>query len=130
MKMTRRTKRAARTLFQICIVDGVLDRDRARLVATRLAGSRRRGALPLLAGFHRLVRLDHERQAATVESAAPLDNETRARIESRIARVYGASVHPSFGENPALIAGLRIKIGSDVYDDSVRARLDALTARL
>jgi len=37
---------------------------------------------------------------------------------------------PSFGENPALIAGVRIKIGSDVYDDSVRARLAALHARL
>ena len=130
MKMTRRTKRAARALFRICVVDGALDRHRARRVAMRLAGSRRRGALPVLTAVHRLVRLDHERQTAIVESAVPLDGPTRLQIESRIARAYGPSVQPSFGENPALIAGVRIKIGSDVYDDSVRARLAALHARL
>jgi F-type H+-transporting ATPase subunit delta len=44
--------------------------------------------------------------------------------------VYGAGVEATFTENPALIGGMRIKVGSDVYDDSVRARLAALEARL
>ena len=130
MKLTRRTKRRARALFRLCLAAGVIDRNRARLVAARLAHSGRRGALPLLAAFYRLVRLDAERQAATVESAVALDEPTRLGIESRIARIYGPGVQPSYGENAALIAGLRIKIGSDVYDDSVRARLAALNARL
>ena len=33
----------------------------------------------------------------------------------------------SFAQNPRLIGGLRIKVGSDVYDGSVQARLDALS---
>ena len=130
MKLSRRTKRAARTLFRACLVAGVLDPNRARLVAARLAHSGRPGALPILSGFYRLVRLNHERQSAIVESATPLDEPTRVRIESRLARIYGPSVQPSFAEDPALIAGVRIKVGSDVYDDSVRARLAALNAGL
>jgi F-type H+-transporting ATPase subunit delta len=38
-------------------------------------------------------------------------------------------VSTSFAENPALIGGMRVKIGSDVYDGSVRAALEALEER-
>lgn len=130
MKSTRRTRRAARTLFRLCLVDGALVQDRARLVAGTLAGSRRRGALPVLAHFQRLVRLDRDRHTALVESAVPLADAVRTRIGSGLTRTYGPSLETSFGENPALIAGVRIKVGSDVYDDTVRARLDALEALL
>jgi F-type H+-transporting ATPase subunit delta len=39
-------------------------------------------------------------------------------------------VKPAFIVTPALLGGMRIKVGSDVYDGSVRARLAALEARL
>jgi F-type H+-transporting ATPase subunit delta len=54
----------------------------------------------------------------------------REVIQADLARLYGPDVRASFQENPALIAGMRIRIGSDVYDGSVRARLAALEARL
>ncbi len=130
MKINRRTKRAARSLYAICLVNGALDEGRARLAATHLATSPKRGALGLLTAFQRLVRLDRDRRAARVESAAPLDEDVRAQVRSGLARVYGAGVDATFAENPALIAGLRIKVGSDVYDGSVRARLNALASRL
>jgi len=130
MRSTRRTRRAARTLYRICVVNGALDDGRARIVAKRLATSRRRGALPILASFQRLVRLDLDRHTARVESAAPLGDAVRGRIQSGLTRTYGPSLQMSFGENPSLIAGVRIKVGSDVYDDTVRARLTALEALL
>lgn len=51
-------------------------------------------------------------------------------MASGLAHVYGPDIEASFTENPALIAGLRIKVGSDVYDGSVQARLAALQSRL
>jgi len=111
-------------------VNGAFDEARARTVAGHLAASRTRGALPLLEAFHRLVRLDRDRHAAVVESAAPLDEALRAQVRSGLARVYGGTIDASFAENPALIGGMRIKVGSDVYDGSVRARLAELAARL
>jgi F-type H+-transporting ATPase subunit delta len=130
MKGSRRIARAARHLFRACLVDGRLDEGRARFVAGRLAESSRRGALPILSSFQRLVRLDRDRHTAFVESATPLAGPMRERVHRGLARAYGAELETSFSENPALIGGIRIKVGSDVYDDSIRARLAALEARL
>lgn len=130
MKVNRKTRRAARHLFHLCLVDGVLDEGRVRQVARQIADSRRRGALPILSGFQRLVRLEHDRHTAVVESAAPLTGSVRDSVQADLTRVYGRGLATSFGENPALIGGMRIKVGSDVYDGTVRARLTALQARL
>lgn len=130
MKANRKVRRAARQLYRLCLVDGFLDEDRARQVAQRIAASRRRGALAILSDFQRLVRLDSDRHTALVESATPLVAGMREGIQTGLTRVYGPGLAASFKENPALIGGMRIKVGSDVYDDSVRARLAALEARL
>ena len=130
MKAKRKVGRAARHLFRLCLIDGGLDDDRARLMAQRITASRRRGVLPILSEFRRLVRLERGRFAAVVESAAPLGDRLRMQIRSDLERMYGPKVDASFEQNPALIGGMRIRVGSDVYDGSVRARLAALQARL
>ena len=130
MKATRRVKRSAGKLFRVCVVDGALDAGRARQVARLLAASKRRGALPILASFQRLVRLDRGRHTALVESAVPLADPVRERLTAGLARAYGPTLETSFSENPALIGGVRIKVGSDVLDGSVRAKLAALEALL
>jgi F-type H+-transporting ATPase subunit delta len=130
MKSTRRIKQAARQLFRLCKVDGRLDDGRVRQVAQLLAASQRRGALATLSELQRLVRLDLDRRTAIVESAVPLTPELRERVTADLHQRYGAGVTASFMEQPALIGGMRIKVGSDVFDSSVRARLAALAARL
>lgn len=129
MKQSRKARRAARQLFQLCLVDGLLDEGRVRQVARGVAQSRRRGALPILSGFQRLVRLERDRHTAVVETAAPLAGSVRDTVQAGLTRVYGRGLETSFGQNPALIGGMRIKVGSDVYDGTVRARLAALAAR-
>jgi F-type H+-transporting ATPase subunit delta len=129
MTSSRRTRQAARELFRFCVVNGSLDAHRARLVAVKLAGSTRRGALPVLAAFHRLVRLDRGKYAASVESAVPLPPDLRDDLRQRLTHTYGSAIEPSFSENPALLGGIRVKVGSDVYDGSVRARLALVRSR-
>jgi F-type H+-transporting ATPase subunit delta len=129
MKGNKRTTRAARTLFRLCATNGTLDESRARHVARRLAQSKRRMALPLLSGFMRLVRLERDRRSAVVESAAPLPDAMRDSVRADLARLYGPRVTARFEANPALIGGMRVTVGSDVYDGSVRARLAALERR-
>jgi F-type H+-transporting ATPase subunit delta len=130
MRTTKRARRAARELYRLCLVDGALDEGRARQVAQALGTSGRRGALAILLDFQRLARLDRDRHTARVESATPLDTALREAIEASLARTYGPRLATSFGEDPALIGGIRIKVGTDVYDGSVRARLNALAGRL
>jgi len=130
MKTTKRARREARRLYRACIVDGLLDEARALQVAERVAGARRRGILAILSHFLRLVKLDRARHRAVVETAAALPAELRSSVETGVARTYGPGVQTSFAENPALIGGMRVKVGSDVYDGSVQAALVALEERL
>ena len=130
MTTKRHIARAARRLFRVCVVNGVLDENRVRQVAARLAASGRRGALQVLSGFLRLVRLNLQQRRAMVESAAALPDDLRDSVTDELRRTYGASLEATFAVNPALVGGMRITVGSDVYDGSVRARLARLEARL
>jgi F-type H+-transporting ATPase subunit delta len=111
------------------VVEGLLDEGRTRQVVEGVAGSRRRGSLPILSHFQRLVQLDRARHQAVVESATPLPSDLRASVEAGVVRAYGPGVTTSFADNPALIGGMRVKVGSDVYDGSVRTALLALEER-
>lgn len=130
MKITRRSRRASRQLFGLCLVNGGLDDARARRVGQRLSSSGRRGSLAILSGFLRLVRLDRDRHLAVVESATTLSDDLKKTVQARLVMVYGAGLETAFQQNAGLIGGMRIKVGSDLYDGSVRRKLEALEARL
>ncbi len=130
MRTSRRARRTATQLYRLCLVDGALDEGRTRLVVDHVIRSGRRGSLAILAHFERLVRLDRERHTARVVSAAPLPEDVRADVTARVARMYGPGLQTSFTDDPALVGGMRLTVGSDVYDGSVRARLAAIAARL
>ena len=129
MKTSKKAQRDARQIFKLCLVNGSLDEHRVRAAVSHIVAANRTGSLALLAGLHRLVRLDREKHTAEIESAAPLAADVRAGIEAGVARRFGGGVVTSFRDNPALIGGVRIKVGSKVYDDSIKARLAALEAR-
>jgi F-type H+-transporting ATPase subunit delta len=129
MKRTRRTRRLAKQVFRLCLVNGLLDAGRVRGAVGRLTRSRNRDHFGVLKQFVRLVRLDVARHTATVKTAEPLPAEMRSRLQDGLARVYGLGLDTSFTDSPALIGGVRIRVGSDVYDGSVRGRLAALAAR-
>ncbi len=126
MKTTRQIKREAKRLFRFCLVNGLLDEARTRQVVQRVIDAKHRGGLALLSHFQRLVKLDSARHTAKVESAMPLPEDLRVRVQIGLARTYGRGISTSFAHNPELIGGMRIKVGSDVYDGSVRARLAEL----
>jgi F-type H+-transporting ATPase subunit delta len=129
MQTTKHAERDAQKLLRLCLVNGSLDEARVRQVVDRVIASGRSGRLGVLTRFLRLVRLDRARHRADVDSAVPLPADVRARIEAALVRVLGPDVATSFAENPALIGGVRITVGSDVYDGSVQGRLAALESR-
>jgi F-type H+-transporting ATPase subunit delta len=129
MKTKRQAQHEARRLFGLCLVNGSLDEGRVRSVVQRIIDAARPGSLSVLTLFQRLIRLDRAAHGARVESAAPLSPEVRAQIESELARMYGRGLLMSYANNPALLGGVRITVGSDVYDGSIKGRLTALSDR-
>jgi len=126
MKITKQARRGAKELFRACLVNGLLDDNHARQAVQRVIEVRPRGYLAILSHFQRLVKLDLERRTAKIESATPLAADLQAKVQAGLDRLYGPGLNASFVQNPALIGGLRIKVGSDVYDGSIQARLAAL----
>jgi len=126
MKTTRQSVREATQLYRMCLLDGRVQEDRVRLVVQKVLQSRRRGYLTMLRHFLRLLKLEYERHAAKIESALPLPDDLRSRVQQELANVYGTGLTALFTQNPVLIGGMRIKVGSDVYDNSVRSVLATL----
>jgi F-type H+-transporting ATPase subunit delta len=129
MKTARQARQDAGELWRVCMSDGMLDEARARLVVDRILQSRRAGAAAVVKQFFRLLRLHQAEHTATVASATPLDAAVRAELETGLARLSTRGVRTTYVVDPALIGGVRVQVGSDVYDGSIRAGLAALEAR-
>ena len=67
---------------------------------------------------------------AEVRSAAPLNDQQRDALRQELSRVANKQVRCDFSVDPALIGGVVARIGSTVYDGSVRTQLDTLHERL
>jgi len=67
---------------------------------------------------------------ATVTSAAELTSVERAEIDAALAKLTGRKVQAQCKTDPALIGGAVVRIGSTIYDGSVRAQLDRLRAKM
>ena len=126
MKISKQARRGAKQLFRACQADGLLDENRVRKTVQQLIAQKPRAYLPILSQLGRLVKLDIARRTAKVESATPLSEPMQASVRTNLDRVYGRGLTVSFTANASLIGGLRIQVGSDVYDGSVQARLASL----
>ena len=128
MKISKVAANTARRLFGLCQTGGRLDDAKLRTVFTSLAQTKPRDYRAILAALQRLTRLELERRKVTVESAVELDEATRQRVLAGLARQYGADLVAEYQVNPALLGGLRIRVGNDVFEGSVQGRLDRLAA--
>jgi len=126
MKISKQAQRDARQLFRSCQVGGLLDEARVRRTLGLLAEKKPRGYVEILTRLHRLVKLNVEQHAAVIESATPLSATVQTEVKNRLVGIYGAGLSFAYAEIPALIGGLRIRVGSDLYDGSVKTRLDKL----
>ena len=129
MITSRQAQRDATDLLRLSLADGALDEGRVREIVQRLTAAATPAALAILSRYERLLRLEVVKHSATVASAAALPDDMRAELEASITRLYGPGIHTTFTEDPALLGGIRITVGSDVYDASIRGRLAALEAR-
>ena len=126
MKTVKNAPREANKLFRRCVVSGKLNEKRVRQVVRGVLESRRRGYLGILRQLQRLLKIDYAQRTAKVECAVPLPPDLQATVKSRLESIYGREIVTFFSINSRLIGGMRIQVGSDVYDGSVLSGLGAL----
>lgn len=126
MKITKQARRDGKALFRGCLADGRLDEGRVRETLRRVIAERPRGYLAALSHFQRLIKLHLASRRARVENAVETSPELMSRIQSALEQRYGGGLEIQYWINPQLLGGLKIRVGSDVYDGSVQARLEQL----
>src|SRR4051794_37639524 len=94
----------------------------------------RHGRLRLLGSILQTARRSWDRRQnrhpVTVRSAVPLTEGQTAALRDRLARSIGGTPVLTLEDDPGLIGGLVVRVGDDVYDASVRNRLEQLRQRL
>lgn len=102
-----------------------------------------RNFLYVISDHHRVPELSEIRKAvgelidqrlgivrASVTSALELSAEQRQRLQTELSRLTGKQVRCEFAVDSGLIGGVTTRIGSTIYDGSVRGQLDALRRQL
>jgi F-type H+-transporting ATPase subunit delta len=127
MKGNKQSRRGAKQLFKSCHVEGALDEDRVRQAVALVVEKKPRGYFGILQELQRLVKLDVSSRRARVESAVVLTDAQQQNIRESLGRLKDGEVTVEFAENAELIGGMRVKIGDDVFDGSVKTRLATLS---
>lgn len=131
MKISKDALRASKTLFYACFdQNGHLHSNRVKSVVKRLSEAKPRNFLAILTAFQRLIRLYANERTAVVESVSTLSTQMRDQLRDELRAKYGADLEFVFIENPSLLGGMRVKVGSHVWDGSVRAKLEVLREKL
>ena len=130
MKISKEIRRLSRNLVHASINDGRLDREKIAGFVQSIITQKPRHYIQLLENYRRLLRLELEKRHATIESATELDPEVGRQMTSGLDRKYGDGLTTQFVINPALLGGVRVRVGSDVWDSSVRNRLERLQQKL
>ncbi|MCS6951958.1 MAG: ATP synthase F1 subunit delta [Bryobacterales bacterium] len=134
--------------LRVALLSPAVPAARKRAVVTRLA---ERLEMPRLVRNFLFVLIDHRRtplvreireafqgvvderlgiRRAEVTSARPLDENEQARVAVQLGKLTGKRVVCRFALDSGLIGGLTARIGSTIYDGSVRGQLEALRRRL
>ena len=126
MKINKEIRQLSRDLARQSFVEGALDRGKVESIVQAIVKLQPRNYVQLLENYQRLLRLEADKRRARIESATALEKEASRSIVRDLEQKYGVGLTTDFVVNPALLGGVRIRVGNDVWDSTVRNRLDRL----
>ena len=126
MKVTKDAAAAGKRLFRLCSAGGRMDEDKLRTVIKAIITRKPRNYKGILATLHRQVRLNLAQRHVIVESAKELDSATGQSIINKMIAQHGEGLTFEYKVTPALLGGIRIRKGDDVWDGTIKGRLDKL----
>lgn len=130
MKVNKEIRQLARELLRASFTDRQLDHGKVGRLVESVVSKKPRHYLDVLEYYKRLLRLEVEKRHARVETATELAAPIRAQVENDLKRRYGQDISTEFAVDPGLLGGMRIRVGSDVWDGTVKNRLERLATQL
>ncbi|MDR2676112.1 MAG: F0F1 ATP synthase subunit delta [Opitutaceae bacterium] len=130
MKPDKPSRQLARQLYTLSLAaDGRVSAERvAGVLACLEKNPPPRRHLAVLKAYRALVAAGLARGEARIEHAGPVSDATLQAIAAAMSARYGRPIAPAAKPAPALLAGLRVRVGDDLYDTSVAGKLATLAA--
>src|SRR5437764_14549658 len=110
--------------------DCMINRGRIASLVDYLVTRKPSNYIDALKNYKRLLRLELEKRRARIDTASEVDPAIRSEIEANLKSKYGNDLSSEFHVDPQLLGGMRIRVGNDVWDGSVRNRLERLQHEL
>jgi len=130
MKINKEIRRLSREMLRASFTDAQLDPGRIASLVDSLVARKPRHYVDVLKNYRRLLRLELEKRQAKIETASEVDAATTSGLVDNLKKKYGNDLATEFVVNPELLGGMRIRVGSDVWDGTVRNRLERLQREL
>ncbi|ATC64025.1 hypothetical protein CMV30_08730 [Nibricoccus aquaticus] len=128
MAAKKQTLQLARQLFKLSFENGQITAERVSGVLGYVEKIQPPAIVAVLKAYERLVAAELARGHAIVEHAGSVTPAALQSIAAALTKKYGRAVTASAKPNPALLAGLRVRVGDDIYENSVSSQLGALAA--
>lgn len=130
MKLNKEARRISKDIFKASFVDGKIDEARVRLIVAKMLEKQPRNCASILKDYVHKLKLEADKSLAVVESSVALDANQAQQLETELRSQHGDELRVEFKVNPELLGGVRVRIGSNVWDGSVRDRLNRLAQSL
>jgi len=130
MKINKEIRQLSRQMLRASFTDGQLDRGKIGSLVQSLTEKRPRHYLDVLQNYKRLLRLELDKRHARIETAMALGLDSSKQVLDRLKRKYGNDLTSEFVVDQTLLGGLRVRVGSDVWDGTLRNRLQRLEQEL
>jgi F-type H+-transporting ATPase subunit delta len=118
----------ARQYFKLSVENGALTPERVSGVLEYIEKHRPPHTVAVLKAYQRLVAAEVARGQAVVEHAGSVSETTLASVSAAMTKKYSRRVTSVAKKNDTLLAGLRVRVGDDVYESSVAGQLAALAS--
>jgi len=107
-----------------------MQKELRNLRAVRISNNRIGHVVEVAEAYRRILQQQSGIRPAEIVTARPLSADERGALVTELAKVAGARLDPSFKLDTSILGGAVVRIGSTVYDGSVRGRLDRLKEAL
>ena len=127
MAADKQTKLLAKQLFKLSLVNGVVSPEQVTGVLGWVEKHTPHRPVALLKAYQHRIALELAKSRAEVEHAGPISDATLRQIEAAMTKRYARPVTATAKPNAKLLAGLRVRVGSDIYESSVAGQLATLS---
>lgn len=124
----KQAQQFARQLFKLSLVDGAVSSELVAGVLEYVEKHPPANPMLVLKAYQRLVATELAKSHAVVEYAGSMADSVLQAIAAAMTQRYHRPISATARPNPDLIAGLRVRVGDDVYESSVAGQLATLAA--